>query len=101
MGVLIETDMESAEAKALFVRVLDPNGKMRRGISCFANKAFGGYLVVSGVLLLAHSFGLTNPVQSAEAIEGIKVLCLPVTSAWGVIVGASFGVNGMNIAKGS
>jgi len=28
----LETDMESAEAKSLFVKTLDPNGKMRRDL---------------------------------------------------------------------
>ena len=97
----IETDKETAEAKCMLVKVLDPNGKMRRDISRFANRVFACYLLVSGVLLLAHAFGYTDPAQSREAIDAIKELCLPVTSAWGVIVGASFGVNATNVAKGS
>ena len=32
----IETDMESAEAKSLFIKTLDPNGMMRRELSRFS-----------------------------------------------------------------
>lgn len=32
----IETDKESAEAKALWIKTLDPNGVMRRELSRFA-----------------------------------------------------------------
>ncbi len=35
----IETDMESAEAKALMIKTLDPNGLMRRDLSRFAGQA--------------------------------------------------------------
>ncbi len=96
----IETDIETAEAKSMLVKVLDPNGKMRRDVSRFANKAYGSYLAVSLVLILAHAFGLTDPAQSREAIDAIKELFLPITTAWGAIVGASFGVNAANTVKG-
>jgi hypothetical protein len=43
----IETDMETAEAKSLMIKTLDPNGKMRRDLSRFACKA---YLCLCGEL---------------------------------------------------
>jgi len=97
----IETDKESAEAKALFVKVLDPNGKMRRDLSRFACKAYGFYLISTTILIFMHSFGLGDAIASKEAMDAMKDLFLPITTAWGGIVGASFGVNGMNSHKGT
>ena len=95
----IETDMESAEAKSLFVKTLDPNGKMRRDLSTFASKAYGFYLVAAVLLIVMHFFGIGDSVASKEALVAIKDLFLPITTAWGGIVGASFGVNGVNSYK--
>ena len=96
----IETDMESAEAKALFIKTLDPNGGMRRQLSQFACKAYGWYLAVSLVLIVVHAFGVTDPAQSGEAIDAIKELFMPITASWASIVAASFGVNATNSIKG-
>ena len=96
----IETDKESAEAKALFVKVLDPSGKMRRDLSKFACTAYGFYLVATTILIFMHSFDVGNPLQSREAIDAMTDLFLPITTAWGSIVTASFGVNGVNSYKG-
>jgi hypothetical protein len=95
----IETDKETAEAKALFVKTLDPNGMMRRDLSRFACRAYGFYLIVASVLLLAHSFGVGDSAQSKEAVDAMTDLFLPITSAWGAIVTASFGVNATNSFK--
>jgi len=95
----IETDKETAEAKALFVKVLDPNGKMRRDLSRFASKAYGFYLVATTILIFMHSFGLGDVTQSQSAIDAMTDLFLPITTAWGSIVTASFGVNGVNSYK--
>lgn len=97
----IETNKEEAEAKALWVKTLDPNGIMRRELSNFACKAYGFYLIAMVSLIVAHFFGWGEAVaQSKEAMEAIKELFLPITTAWGGIVGASFGVNTMNSWKG-
>lgn len=92
----IETDMESAEAKALMIKTLDPNGKMRRDLSRFACRAYGGFLVIMTILALAHSFGFTEAAQSKEAMGYMAELFLPITASWGAIVTASFGVNYTN-----
>ena len=97
----IQTDMETAEAKALFVKTLDPNGIMRRDLSRFACKAYGFYLIATVVLFFMHSFDVGNVEQSKAAIEAMTDLFLPITTAWGGIVGASFGVNGLNAHKGN
>jgi hypothetical protein len=97
----IETDRESAEAKALMIKTLDPNGKMRRDLSRFACRAYGGFLVIMSFLVLAHSFGFTEPAQSKEAIEYMTELFLPITASWGAIVTASFGVNYTNTKNGN
>lgn len=95
----IQTDMESAEAKALFVKTLDPNGMMRRDLSRFACTAYGFYLVSTTVLVAMHSFGLGDPENSKEAITAMTDLFMPITTAWGAIVSASFGVNAANAVK--
>ncbi len=95
----IETDMESAEAKAVMVRALDKNGKMRRDLSRFASRAYGFYLVSTTILIFAHAYGLGNSVASKEAMTAITELFLPITTSWAAIVGASFGVNGVNSIK--
>lgn len=92
----IETDMETAEAKALFVKVLDPNGKMRRDLSRVASGAYIFYLASTTILIFMHSFGIGEPSQSKQAIDAMTELFMPITTAWGAIVTASFGVNATN-----
>lgn len=96
----IETEKETAEAKALFIKTLDPNGMMRRELSRFACIAYGFYLFFTVVLIVLHSFAIgDNPEQSKAAIEAMTALFTPITSSWGVIVSASFGVNAANSIK--
>lgn len=96
----IDTDRETAEAKALYVKTLDPNGLMRRELSRFASVAYGWYLFATTGLIIMHSFSVGDPAQSKEAIDAMTALFLPITTAWGGIVGASFGVNLSNSIKG-
>lgn len=95
----IQTDKETAEAKSLFIKTLDPNGMMRRQLSSFACKAYGFYLIAMTSLTLMHFFGLGDPQNSKEAMEAITGLFMPITTAWGAIVSASFGVNATNSIK--
>lgn len=97
----IETDKESAEAKSLFVKTLDPNGKMRRDLSRFASKAYGFYLISTTILIFMHSFGLGDATASKDAMDAMKDLFTPITASWAAIVTASFGVNGVNAHKGN
>ena len=92
----ITTDMESAEAKSLWIKTLDPNGAMRRELSRFASKAYGFYLLAMTSLIIMHFFGLGDPESSKEAMAAMTNLFLPITTAWGTIVTASFGVNATN-----
>ena len=96
----IETDLESAEAKALMIKTLDPNGKMRRDLSRFACRAYGFYLVAMVILSMMMAFGYGDAEGATLATNMMKDLFLPITTAWAGIVGASFGVNGMNSHKG-
>ncbi len=96
----IETDKETAEAKALFIKTLDPNGMMRRELSRFACIAYGFYLFFTTALIVMHSFNVGDPAQSKEAIEAMTSLFTPITSSWAGIVAASFGVNASNVFKG-
>ena len=93
----IETRMEDAQAMALFVKTLDPNGKMRRDLARFASRAYGFYLVSTVILIFLHAFASPEmAVQSNQAIEAMSKLFTPITVSWGAIVTASFGVNVSN-----
>ena len=94
----IETDQEKAEARALFVKTLDPNGIMRRELSRFACFAYGYYLVVTSVLVMVSAFEVSLNAGTAATL--MTDLFLPITGAWTTIVGASFGVNAVNATKG-
>lgn len=96
----IETDKESAEAKAIMIKTLDPNGKMRRDLSRFASIAYGFYLFCTTIMIFMVSFELGNASGAEKAAELMTELFVPITTSWGAIVGASFGVNGINSAKG-
>jgi hypothetical protein len=96
----IETDLESAEAKALMIKTLDPNGKMRRDLSKFSCLAYGFYLIAMVSLSFMVAFGWGDADGAIEAAIMMKELFLPITGAWATIVGASFGVNATNSVKG-
>jgi len=91
----IETDMESAEAKVLMVKTLDPNGLMRRDLSNRVTGLYTLYIVVVLVLLICESFGISAESMSI-ATEKLTDLFTPITTLFGLIVSASFGVNYAN-----
>ena len=95
----IQTDLESAEAKALMIKTLDPNGLMRRDLSRFACWAYGFYLVAMVGLSFMVAFGIGNVVGATEAATMMTGLFLPITTSWAAIVSASFGVNAANAIK--
>jgi hypothetical protein len=95
----IETQKETAEAKSLFIKTLDPNGLMRRDISNRVGKLYTIYIVLAVVLLLARSFGVGDIKGVEHAIDSIVELFVPITTMFTAIVGASFGVNGINASK--
>jgi hypothetical protein len=94
----IQTDKETAEAKAVLVKVLDPNGKMRRDLSRFSSWAYGFYLV--NVVVLAYIGTFTDSTDAVEVMQIMKELFLPITTAWAAIVSASFSVNYSNVKAG-
>ena len=96
----ITTDMESAEAKVLMVKTLDPNGAMRRQLSQRVTNLYTLYIMVTLILLICESFGIGDPVAIAVATSKSGELFMPITTLFGVIVSASFGVNVANTAKG-
>ncbi len=97
---LSTTDMESAEAKAVAIKAIDPNGKMRRDLSRFASRAYGFYLAAMILMGFMHIFGVGDTDAAKEAMSFLTELFLPITASWGAIVTASFGVNTMNSFKG-
>ena len=101
----IETDMEKAEANAVMVKTLDPNGMMRRELSRRVATLYAIYLLTA-LFLLAVEFvsvmlGLDiNFEQLASTTEKVKSLFLPISTLFGIIVTASFGVNYANTKQG-
>jgi hypothetical protein len=96
----IETDMESAEAKVLMVKTLDPNGKMRRDLSSRVTDLYTLYIVATLILLILESFGVGDQSGIAMATDKVTDLFSPITTLFGVIVSASFGVNYANTKAG-
>jgi hypothetical protein len=104
----IETDKEKAEARTVMIKALDPNGAMRRQLSRDVTQLYKIYVVVTLVLITLEFFGIgavTAPVEGSfsvsSATDKIKELFVPITSLFGVIVTASFGVNYANVRSES
>jgi len=100
----IETDKEKAEAQAIMIKTLDPNGLMRRDLSNRVTMLYTVYMFVTLGLIIAESFGIGgmngDKLAVSVATEKITDLFTPITALFGVIVSASFGVNYINTAKG-
>ena len=108
----IETNQEKAEAQAVMIKALDPNGKLRRVVTLFTCFSYGWYLLITSLMVLLSAWGAggemcttaataTECRLSAEiAASMLTELFLPITTAFGAIVGASFGVNYKNSAMG-
>lgn len=96
----IDTDMEKAEAKSLFIKTLDPNGLMRRDISRKVSTAYMAYLAITSILIIAQAFGVGEAEQVKLAIDNLTEHFVGITAMFSAIVGASFGVNGVNSFKG-
>jgi len=92
----IETDLEKAEAKTLLIKTLDPNGLMRRQLSNDVTQLYKLYIVTTLVLLICESFGIGSAIGIATATAKVTELFIPITTLFGVIVSASFGVNYAN-----
>jgi hypothetical protein len=82
------------------VKTLDPNGKMRRDLSNRVTTLYTLYIVTALTLLICESFGLGDIKQIATATEKVTELFFPITTLFGVIVSASFGVNYANTKQG-
>ena len=99
----IETNKETAEAKAVMVKALDPNGKMRRDLTRFICYMYGIYLIVMLLLLACEFFGFVPQGQTPEITSKVTAKLTntftPVSTAFGLIVSASFGVNFYNVKK--
>ena len=76
----ITTDMESAEAKSLFVKTLDPNGSMRRQISKNVTEMYMVYIYLTGILVLGQSFGVGDGENVKLAISSLTDLFVPITN---------------------
>tara|TARA_R110002073_G_scaffold116340_1_gene254679 strand:+ start:976 stop:1335 length:360 start_codon:yes stop_codon:yes gene_type:complete len=97
---LIDTPLEKAQAQVLKIKALDPNGKMRRNITSTTMHLYKVYIYLMLLLLLLSSFSIGDASQIAKSIESMRELFLPITTAFGAIMTASFGVNTMNSHKG-
>lgn len=97
---LIETDKDSAEAKAILYKSIDPNGRMRLDISRKVSNMYITYVLLTLVLVLCQSFDIGSQEQISKAIDSLIELFTPITTLFCIIVSASFGVNGINSFKG-
>lgn len=96
---IVDTPLEKAQALAIKLKAMDPNGKMRREITSGTMHLYKLYVYVMLILLLAQSFNLGDPKQILDAVNNMKELFMPITTAFGAIMTASFGVNGVNSYK--
>jgi hypothetical protein len=104
----IETNQEKAEARAVMVRALDPNGAMRRDISTTVRSLYAVYIMLICVLVMCQAFDLSTVVKVDDvsrrsvdiAVDSLTELFAPITALFGIIVTASFGVNAVNSSKG-
>lgn len=107
----IETDMESAEAKSLMVKTLDPNGMMRRDQSKNVGEMYKFYLLSTALMILIELIYCMTMGESlikddyvlvalSNATDKMTDLFVPITALYGTIVTASFGVNYANVKQG-
>ena len=103
----IQTDLESAEADALKIKALDPNGKMRRDQSKNVGSMYRFYLISTAVMILLELIYCVNMgelltkddyvlVALSNATSKMTELFIPITTLYCAIVTASFGVNYAN-----
>jgi hypothetical protein len=97
----IDTPEEKAAATTMKLKVLDPNGKMRRELSRAVTRMYAVYIILTMILVLCQAFELGDAIQLKAAVDSMKDLFMPITGLFGAIVTASFGVNGINAHKGS
>ena len=101
----IETDLEKAEAKTVMIKALDPNGAMRRQLSRDVTQLYKmSVLVLLFLEFIVNLIGLNTELVLDGAMVAISAttgkvtdLFVPITSLFGVIVTASFGVNYANV----
>ncbi len=102
----IETGTEKAEAQTVLIRALDPNGMMRRQLSRRVSMLYTVYIFTMLFLIVVEFFTGMFGVevdQDAIALATSKSveLFIPITTLFGTIVTASFGVNAYNVKKSS
>ena len=100
----IDTEKETAEAKALMVKTLDPNGLMRRDQSSKILGLYIFYMLVMCLLIGCEFFNFVPKGATidsmAKATDKLVDLFVPITAMVSLIVSASFGVNYHNVKMG-
>jgi hypothetical protein len=86
------------------VKTLDPNGMMRRELSRRVATLYAIYLLTALLLLAVEFIAVMfdfniNFNQLATTTEKVKDLFLPISTLFGIIVTASFGVNYANVKQ--
>ena len=110
MSGLIQTK-KSAEAKVIAVKALDPNGKMRRDQSNRVGRLYTVYFTITAVLIVVrmiYAMCIGADLQESDhvlvaisdASNTMKDLFIPITTLYGAIVTASFGVSYANVKQG-
>ena len=104
----IDTPGEKAEAEALMIKTLDPNGLMRRDMARRVAFLYTVYIFIALGLGLATAFGLGTDISVGDktvkstvvALEFVKELFVPITTMFSIIIGAIFGVSYANVKAG-
>lgn len=100
----IQTDKEDAEAKAIKLKAIDPNGMMRRDISSKILGLYIFYMLVMCLLIGCEFFNFVPEGATidsmAKATDKLVDLFVPITAMVSLIVSASFGVNYHNVKMG-
>ena len=87
-------------AKSQLLKVIDPNGRMRREIALTVKKLYALYILTILILVFAQAYGYGNSENIGAAITSVTDLFVPITTMFSAIISASFGVNAFNVHKG-
>ena len=95
-----EAEKISAEAKAVAIKAIDPNGNMRLKTTACVVYVWAGLIAAIALLILLQAAGIGEPEAITQARADMFELFAPVSALVSAVVLASYGVNAMNTHKG-
>ena len=103
----IKKDTNKLKAQSVIIKALDPNGIMRRQLSIVVCRLYSIYIILALLLIILQAFNI-GPIVAVDdtevkavsiALKNVIKLFTPISTAFGVIITASFGVNLTNSMK--